>query len=193
MLAYRLNSSTPETRPAFAITNAGGIRASIDEGPITRGKVLTAFPFGNAVVEVTLSGDQIYRTLEGIVSKVNQDNGRPVTSFLQVSSGISIEYNPSAANGSRLVSVTIGGAPLGRTAEYRVVTIDFLAGGGDNFFSPPLTNFITLNTLDQVLVDHIGAKSPVNIALDGRIKTSVSRYRRKVKRRTGSGRERGQR
>lgn len=192
MLEYRLNSSTSETRPAFAIANAGGIRATIDQGPITRGEVLTAFPFSNAVTDIILTGERIHRTLEGIVSKVNQDNGRPVTSFLQVSKGISIEYSPTAAEGSRLVSVKIDGKPLDMTAEYRVVTVDFIAGGGDNFFSPPIANPVTLDTLDTVLVDYIKAKSPVDIALDGRIKTSTgSKYRRGVKRRGQSVRGRG--
>jgi len=191
MLDYRLNSSTPETRPAFAIANAGGIRATIDQGPITRGEVLTAFPFSNAVTDITLTGERIYRTLEGIVSQVNQDNGRPVTSFLQVSKGISIEYNPAGAVGSRLVSVNIDGKSLDMAAEYRVVTVDFIAGGGDNFLSPPIANPVTLDTLDTVLVDYIKAKSPVDIALDGRIKVSGgSKFRRGVKRR-GQARGRG--
>ncbi|KAK4120190.1 Metallo-dependent phosphatase [Parathielavia appendiculata] len=176
LLQYRLNFSTPETAPAFAIVNAGGIRATIDEGPITRGEVLTAFPFSNAVVEVTMSGDRLWRTLEGIISRVNVDNGRPVTSFLQVSRGVHIEYAPSAANSTSnvLVSVTIGDKPLDRAAEYKIVTVDFIAGGGDNFFSPPFEDLVVLDTMDQVLINHIGATSPVDIALDGRLK-AVSR------------------
>ncbi|KAL1837218.1 hypothetical protein VTJ49DRAFT_4119 [Mycothermus thermophilus] len=172
LLAYRLNASTSEaTAPAFALVNAGGIRAAIDEGPITRGEVLTAFPFANSVVELTLSGDRLWNVLEGIVSGVNVDNGKPVTSFLQVSRGIRIEYAAGAATstGKVLVSVTIGGKPLDRTAEYRFVTIDFLSGGGDNFFSPAFNDVVVLDTMDEVVLRHIGATSPVNIALDGRL------------------------
>lgn len=172
MLDYRLNTSTADTAPALAITNSGGIRASIDEGPITRGEVLTAFPFGNAVVEVTLTGERLWNTLEGIVSKTNLDNGRPVTSFLQVSRGVVIEYNPTATNSSKLVSVTIGDKPLDRGTDYRVVTVDFIASGGDNFFSPSFKDFVTLDTLDEVLVGYIEARSPVEVKLEGRIKTS---------------------
>ncbi|KXX81399.1 5'-nucleotidase [Madurella mycetomatis] len=184
IFTYRLNgSSSPDTAPDFAIVNAGGIRASIDEGPITRGEVLTAFPFSNSVVEVSLSGERLWATLEGVISRVNVDNGEPVTSFLQVSRGVKIEYAASAGNSSNtLVAVTIGQAPLDRTAEYKIVTVDFLAGGGDNFFSPPFEDVVILDTMDEVLVNHIGAVSPVDIALDGRIST-VSRCRglKKVK------------
>jgi 5'-nucleotidase len=176
LLTYRLNATTPETAPAFAIVNAGGIRATIDQGPITRGEVLTAFPFSNAVVEVTLTGERLWATLEGIMSRVNVDNGKAVTSFLQVSRGVRIEYAPVAANSSSsvLVSVTIGDKPLDKAAEYKIVTVDFIAGGGDNFFSPPFENLVVLDTMDQVLINYIGATSPVDIALDGRLK-AVSR------------------
>jgi hypothetical protein len=33
MLQYRLNSSTAENSPDFALINAGGIRATIDAAP----------------------------------------------------------------------------------------------------------------------------------------------------------------
>lgn len=178
MLQYRVNNTTPETAPAFALINAGGVRATIDEGPITRGEVLTSFPFGNAIVEISMSGERLWSTLEGIMSKVNQVNGRPVTSLLQVSRGIVIEYNPDATATTKLVAVTIGGKPLDKTAEYRIVTLDFLAGGGDNFFDPPFINPIVLDTQDQVLVDYIGYKTPVDIKLEGRIKP-ISRCRQK--------------
>ncbi|KAL2158096.1 hypothetical protein VTH06DRAFT_4664 [Thermothelomyces fergusii] len=176
LLTYRLNASTPETAPDFALVNAGGIRATIDDGPITRGEVLTAFPFTNSVVEVTVTGEVLWKVLEGVVSGVNVDNGQPVTSFVQVSRGIRIEYGPASANGTdkALVSVTIGDQPLDKAAEYKIVTVDFVAGGGDNIFSTPFQNLVTLDAMDEVVVRHVQATSPVDIALDGRL-TKVSR------------------
>lgn len=168
MLDYRLSSnSTPP--PVMALANAGGIRASIDEGAITRGEVLAAFPFQNAVVEVVISGQRLWDTLEGIFSKVNQNNNAAVTSFFQISKGTKILYDPSAAVGSKLVSVKFGDVALDRAADYRVVTIDFLATGGDNFFSPAFSGLVTLETLDEVLVNYIKTKSPLDMKLDGRI------------------------
>lgn len=177
LLTYRLNATTPgEIAPAFALINSGGVRATIDEGPITRGEVLTAFPFSNAVVEVTLSGAKLWTVLEGIIARVNVDNGKAVTSYLQVSRGIRIEYGPASKNSTSnvLVSVTIGDKPLDKTVEYKVVTVDFVAGGGDNMFSTPFENLVILDTMDEVLVRHIESTSPIDIALDGRL-TEVSR------------------
>lgn len=166
MLEYRQNNSDSAD---FAIINAGGIRATIEEGDITRGDVLSSFPFGNSLVEISLSGDDLWKVLEGIVTGVSEFNGEEITSFFQVSRGIKVEYNPENNNGSRLVSVTIGGEPLDRETDYNVVTLDFIAGGGDNFFANPFENVITLDTQDEILTQYIQSKSPVDIELDGRI------------------------
>ncbi|TDZ54106.1 5'-nucleotidase [Colletotrichum trifolii] len=167
MYEYRLNSSD-SAKPDFALINAGGIRATIDEGNITRGEVLTSFPFGNSIVEITYSGADVRKVLEGAVTRVNQFNNEPVTSGFQVSRNIVVEYDPSAANGSRLVSVEVGGEALDDGRDYRVVTLDFLAGGGDNIFVAT-SDFVSLDTQDEVLVQYVQAKSPVDAAVEGRI------------------------
>jgi 2',3'-cyclic-nucleotide 2'-phosphodiesterase (5'-nucleotidase family) len=166
MLDYRQANSD---RANFALINAGGIRATIEAGDITRGDVLNSFPFGNSLVEISMSGDDLWKVFEGIVTGVSEFNGEEVTSFFQVSRGIKVEYNPENNNGSRLVSVTIGGGPLDREAAYNVVTLDFIAGGGDNFFAETFENVITLDTQDEILTSYIQSQSPVDIELDGRI------------------------
>jgi 2',3'-cyclic-nucleotide 2'-phosphodiesterase (5'-nucleotidase family) len=171
-LAYRKNNTQ---NVDFALINAGGVRATIDEGEVTRGEVLTSFPFGNAIVQVSLTGKQLWEALEGIFTGVSVTNKKPVTSFVQVSQGIKIEYNPKAANGSRLISVNIGDKPLSNSTTYQMVTLDFIAGGGDNFFTP-ITDFATLDTQDEVLTQYVKAKSPINIKLDKRIEV-VDRQR----------------
>lgn len=165
MLAYRKNNTQDVD---FAIINAGGIRATIDEGDITRGEVLTSFPFGNAIVQIEVDGKYLWEVLEGILTGVNVANGEEVTSFFQVSTGIKVDYNPENNNGSKLVAVTIGDQPLDNSTKYQVVTLDFIAGGGDNFFTPT-TDFVTLDTQDEVLTQYIQAQTPVNIQLDKRI------------------------
>jgi 2',3'-cyclic-nucleotide 2'-phosphodiesterase (5'-nucleotidase family) len=172
MLAYRKNNTDDVD---FAMINAGGIRATIDEGDITRGEVLTSFPFGNAIVQIGVDGKTLWEVLEGIVTGVNVGNGEEVTSFFQISSGIKVEYNPGNGNNTKLIAVTIGGEPLNNDTTYQVVTLDFIAGGGDNFFEPT-SDFITLDTQDEVLTAYILSHTPVNIELDGRIE-EVDRQR----------------
>ncbi|KAK1579344.1 5'-nucleotidase domain-containing protein [Colletotrichum navitas] len=167
MYEYRLNNSD-STPPDFALINAGGIRATIDKGDITRGEVLTSFPFGNSIVEITYKGADVRKVLEGAVSRVNQFNNLPITSGFQVSRNIVVEYNPAGNNGSRLVSVKVAGEALDDEKDYRVVTLDFLAGGGDNIFVAT-TDFVSLDTQDEVLVQYVQARSPVDAKIEGRI------------------------
>ena len=89
MYQYRLDGGGA---PDFALINGGGVRATIDEGKITRGEVLTSFPFGNAIVEVTYDGETLWKILEGLVSMVNQFTGEEVGSLLQLSKNIKVEY-----------------------------------------------------------------------------------------------------
>ncbi|KAF2744756.1 5'-nucleotidase [Sporormia fimetaria CBS 119925] len=165
MLDYRADAPS---KPAFALINGGGIRAEIDEGDITRGEVLTSFPFGNSLVEMTLSGKDLWDAIEGIVSGVSVTNGEEVSNFFQVSKNIKIQYNPENGNGTKLVSVKIGEEELVNDTEYTFVTLDFLAGGGDNFFAPT-TDFVSLATQDEVLVNYIKKVTPVEAKLEGRI------------------------
>lgn len=169
MLAYRKNSTSDVD---FALTNAGGIRAAIDVGNITRGEVLTTFPFGNAVVDLDFSGKDLWTVFEGVFSAVNQVNGRAVTSGVQVSKGVKIEYNPSANNGSKLLSFTIGDRAVTKDSEktFKVVANDFLAGGGDNFWEPR-TGFAVLDTLDEVMTAYIQSfgGEEINVQLERRM------------------------
>lgn len=169
MLEYRLNQTVGlPTRPDFAFINAGGVRATIEAGNITRGGVLTSFPFGNAIVEITLSGAEVRAVLEGAVSRINQNNGRPITSWFQVSDNIKIVHSPDKEAGNRLRRVWIGGELLEDDREYRIVTLDFLAGGGDNFFTPT-RDFAILDTQDQVLESYIRAHTPLSNDLESRV------------------------
>ncbi|KAF5025093.1 hypothetical protein F66182_2794 [Fusarium sp. NRRL 66182] len=170
MLEYRVNQSrSDDDKASLAFINAGGVRATIDEGDITRGEVLTSFPFGNAVVEVIFTGAELKEMFEGAVTRINQDDNEPITSWFQVSKGLRIEYNPEANNGSKLVNVTIDDEALEDDREYRVVTLDFLAGGGDNFFTYNDTNLATLDSQDEVLIAYFEAHNPLDVELEERV------------------------
>lgn len=126
MLEYRLNQSSTAK---FAVVNGGGVRATIDAGPITRGDVLIAFPFSNAVVEIEMKGEEIWKSIEGSLSKINQYSGKTVTSFAQVSRGINITYNSSNSNNTKLVKLEFGAEPFDNATTYNVITVDFVATG----------------------------------------------------------------
>ncbi|GLB60273.1 5'-nucleotidase C-terminal domain-containing protein [Cytobacillus sp. NCCP-133] len=117
----------------IAFQNSGGIRAAIDEGPITLGDVLTVMPFGNTLATMDLTGTEIKEALEQSVSNAPGENG----GFLQVS-GMKYTYDSSKPVGERVVSVEVEETPgefaaLDDSKTYTVATNAFTAKGGDSY------------------------------------------------------------
>jgi 2',3'-cyclic-nucleotide 2'-phosphodiesterase (5'-nucleotidase family) len=102
MLEYRRNISDTV---GFALINSSGIRATIDQGPFTRGEVLTSFPFSNQIVKSSLKGEDLWKSIKGVYSEKSLYNERVVTSKVQVSTGINITYDSKPTNGTHLVSL----------------------------------------------------------------------------------------
>ncbi|MGD6942491.1 5'-nucleotidase C-terminal domain-containing protein [Cytobacillus gottheilii] len=127
----KAQSINPNT--VIALTNGGGIRASIDQGDITLGEILTVMPFGNALGIMQLTGEEIVEALEHSVSQAPEQNG----GFLQVS-GLKFSYDSSKPAGDRVVSVEVKGtdgnfAELAADQTYAVATNTFTAKGGDGY------------------------------------------------------------
>jgi 5'-nucleotidase / UDP-sugar diphosphatase len=110
------------TGAELAFENAGGLRADLPAGDVTRAHVLDALPFDNSVVTLTLSGRQVRALLE---QSLSLERG-----MMQVS-GLKVTYDLSRAVGSRLVKAEVGGHALEDARDYRVATNSFLAQGGD--------------------------------------------------------------
>ncbi len=114
----------------IAITNGGGLRASIDEGEITMGEVFTVLPFQNTLATFDAKGADILAGLENGFSQVEDGGGR----YPQVA-GMTVTWDPAAVPGSRVVEVMVGDAPLDPDATYHVVTNNFVRTGGDGYAS----------------------------------------------------------
>jgi 5'-nucleotidase len=110
----------------FAFMNPGGIRADLAAGPVTWGNLFAIQPFGNSLVALTLTGDQVRQLLE------QQWLGQPYARILQIS-GLSYTWDEAKPVGSRVVEIRKGGALLDPAASFRVVVNNFMAAGGDNF------------------------------------------------------------
>jgi len=116
----------------IAIQNGGGIRASIDKGDISLGDVLTTMPFGNTLVTLDLTGNEIIASLENGVSQVEEGAGR----FPQVS-GLKYSFNRSLPVGERIIDVYVetenGFEPIQADKTYTVATNAYMADGGDGY------------------------------------------------------------
>ena len=164
-----------------AITNGGGIRASIAAGDITKKSVNDVLPFGNTLYVVELTGAELLEALEASTYCTPE----PVGAFPQVA-GIEFTINTSAAYDAgenypgttyaepasinRVTIQTVGGQAFDADATYTIVTNDFLAAGGDTYyaFSAAESGYDTGISLDQVVMDYITGE------LDGTV--TAARY-----------------
>ena len=157
----------------IAITNGGGIRAdrTYDAGTtLTRRDILTELPFGNVTVMTEVTGQQVLDALENGFSEVENGAGR----FPHVSKGMQVVYDPSAPAGSRVVSVTINGAPLDVNATYKLATNDYMLSGGDGYGAlkggKVLINAGNGNLMANDVIDYIIANGGIKTGVEGRIK-----------------------
>ncbi len=148
-----------------ALTNGGGIRDSIPAGDITKKQLVTVFPFGNYVVTLNVTGEQLLAVLENGVSRYPDADGR----FPQVS-GISFKFDPAQEIGSRVFDVKVGEEELDLTKTYVLATNDYIAIGGDEY---PLADVPVLgeySAMEEILIAYIASfNEPVAPVVEGRI------------------------
>ena len=112
-----------------AFMNPGGIRAdlTVEPGkPTTMSDLLAIQPFGNDIMALTLTGQQLLDILQRQLPK-----GDAAPRMLQPSSTLRYEWRKAADGTAVLGDVQIGGQPLDPARDYRVVVNNFLSEGGD--------------------------------------------------------------
>jgi 2',3'-cyclic-nucleotide 2'-phosphodiesterase (5'-nucleotidase family) len=136
----------------LALLNFGGIRAALPKGNITIGDIYQISPFDNSVAFVWAKGDELKKMFEAFTEKRNAPMANVQTVY---------------RTGS-IVSYTVGGAPLDPDRIYTIVTINFLATGGDEFLKPVTSkSIIYLDIpLRDVFIEEFLKKSAQNIEIE---------------------------
>lgn len=148
-----------------AITNGGGIRASIPAGDITMGYVLTSFPFTNYPVVLELTGAKILEALEFGLDASPEVVGK----FPQVA-GMTFKYDPKQAPGSRVFDLMVGKEAIDLNKTYKLVTNDFMAIGGDGYNMFKGAKKLSEHPLlSEVLADYIAKMGVISPKVEGRI------------------------
>jgi 2',3'-cyclic-nucleotide 2'-phosphodiesterase (5'-nucleotidase family) len=144
----------------ICLLNNGGLRAQLPKGPITRGNAFELMPFENSILILTIKGERIQQMFQSLVD----NNGAPFAGARLVSKG------------KKITDLKINGQPFDITKNYKVVTSDYLAAGGDkyDFFKEPL-KVDTLNyKLRDAIIDYMISENKKGNTLkskkDGRIK-----------------------
>ena len=150
-----------------AITNGGGIRATVKAGDVTKKDINTVLPFGNTVVTIYITGEELLEVLEASTYSL------PVGGFPHVA-GInytistavaydanaetypaSTYYGPKSIN--RVTINSINGKEFKADDTYAVVTNDFSAAGGDTYyaFKAATAKFDTGIPLDEAVMEYV--------------------------------------
>ncbi|WP_203581626.1 choice-of-anchor I family protein [Microbacterium hibisci] len=164
------NEDYAGTPAQIGLMNPGGLRTDLlygTDGVMTYRDVANVQPFANTLVSMTLTGAQLKSVLE--------EQWQPATAsrpklHLGVSEGFAYEYDPAAAAGSHILSMSYNGVEILPTDEFTVVTNSFLASGGDNFFTfADVQNRVDTGQIDlAATVGYFEANSPVAPASLGR-------------------------
>ncbi|QSF46488.1 bifunctional 2',3'-cyclic-nucleotide 2'-phosphodiesterase/3'-nucleotidase [Paenibacillus tianjinensis] len=115
----------------FAFMNPGGIRADLPKGNVSFGDLAKIQPFGNTLVKLTLTGEQIKTLLQQ--QWATKADGTADTKTLQIS-GLKYSADMDLPVASRVISLTkADGTPISMTQSYTAVVNNFMAAGGDNY------------------------------------------------------------
>ncbi len=145
----------------FALLNYGGLRAPLPEGPVTRANIFELMPFENEMMVLTLTPESTRKAFEYLAQA---NVGMPVSGIELVVSDNQVE------------EVYIQGAPFDSSRNYKVLTSDYLAGGGDDmrFFLDAVQEEMLGKRIRDAIIAHAitlderGEK--INSELDGRIR-----------------------
>jgi 5'-nucleotidase len=109
----------------FALMNRGGVRRELYPGPLTYGALFELQPFGNTLLRLTLTGQELRRVLERSLAGFRPD---------LFPSGLVIRYDPSRPAGARIVDLRrADGDSVVPGQHYTLGVSDFLAGGGNGY------------------------------------------------------------
>lgn len=116
----------------LSLQNAGGVRIDVPAGDITIGTAYTLLPFGNTLFVLDVTGAELKAALENGLTR--KSGAFPYLGHARYTA------NATYPEGSRLVSLEIKQADgswkaVENTATYRVVTNNYVAGGGDGYTS----------------------------------------------------------
>ncbi|XP_052899613.1 protein 5NUC-like [Anopheles moucheti] len=163
------------TDAAIAFIQGGGIRASINAGPITMKDLKTVLPFGNAMVMAEINGTQLHQMLEQSVRRYDGVSG--YGEFLQMA-GVNVEYDLTRPPMQRVVQVKVRCARcqvpmyevLKEDEHYRILLSQFLYDGGDGYDMLPGSpqELLTFGEY-EITEEYLKRYSPIYPAIEWRI------------------------
>jgi len=165
--AFRAADFGAGLHPTVGITNNGGIRADLPQGEVTLEHILRVLPFGNGVVLVRLSGQELRELVRFAFARRSRVD-------LQVSGMTYTVFTDALGMISRL-EISLAGEPIDDSREYLVAMNDFIAGGGSGYPVPASSILATAGLTDALVVaDYIERRlgGVVTAVTEGRIRVT---------------------
>lgn len=100
----------------LSMLNFGGIRTSMPAGNVTVGDIFNISPFDNYLTFIVLKGSELRKALEKFTDKFNAPYA-----------GVTITYKNNHPS-----QILVGGNNIDDDRLYKLVTLDFIADGGDH-------------------------------------------------------------
>ncbi|KTD34891.1 5'-nucleotidase [Legionella moravica] len=152
-----------EMNADIGLTNPSSMRDDIKSGLVNWGHIYAVLPFGNKIVNVTLTGQDLYDLLE-------QQWIGPYDNMLQIS-GLTYSYDPKKQLGHRIITLFHQNKPLIKNKTYTIATNNFLATGGGVFSVMKRGTIIKVGDSDQDTVMNYIKKvpQPFTSSIEGRI------------------------
>lgn len=158
----------------LAFMNSGGVRADLvpdARGQVSYGQLFSVQPFGNTLMVMSLTGEQIRQVLEQQFNSGTNTVSAP--RILQVSQGFGYRFDRRKNPGQRVSDIRLNGQPLDMTRSYRVGLQSYLGTGGDNFSIFTQGSNVVGGMLDvDALVEHVRTQSrtsPMALPMQERI------------------------
>ena len=143
----------------FAIMNRGGIRQPLPEGDITEGMITSMLPFDNRLVVLKIKGADLLDAFK-VMTRRRGD---------AVSRELNIKFRDR-----EIVWAKLNGKPIDKEKYYTMVTVDYLANGGD--YMEPLTHaqqmFVDTVPYGSLVLEHVKQMGEKGIAInpDGKVR-----------------------
>lgn len=145
----------------IAITNKGGLRSTLAQGPITFGDIYNVFPFENTLALLTLNGEELTQ----LFAEIAKVKGEAI-------SGARLVITPAG----ELLAATVNGKQIDAKREYRIATSDYLSQGNDKLYTLGKGRDKVIKsdvTIRDLMIQHIAQLhsngKAVSAAIDGRI------------------------
>ncbi|OIK16324.1 2',3'-cyclic-nucleotide 2'-phosphodiesterase [Bacillus sp. MUM 116] len=151
----------------FGFMNSGGIRNPLPKGTITWGDLFKVQPFGNDLVTMTITGDQV-RTL------LNQQfQAPPSYNKIMAISGLRYTWSDKLPYGQKVLDIYLpDGSKIDPIGEYTITVNNFMADGGDGFTVLKSGKNRVTNKVDlDAFVDYFKTfTGPVSSQIEGRVR-----------------------